>query len=208
MPSSSLTPDTLAQAAAFLASIDPDLGRIYARLGPPPLWERPPGFPTLVWIILEQQVSLASASAAFHKLERALGAVTPEGFVRLSEAELKQIGFSGQKSSYCRLLAQGLLSRQLDVDRLDQLDDLAVRAELVKLKGIGPWTADIYLLMALLRPDIWPAADLALVKAVQEVKSLPARPGPEEMERIAAPWRPWRAVAARMLWQHYLANFA
>lgn len=175
-------------------------------LGLPPLWARQPGFGTLVYIILEQQVSLASARAAFLKLEAALGVVTPGEFLTLSDERLKQIGFSRQKTAYCRHLAQAVLNNDLDLRELEHLEDHSVRSELIRIKGIGAWTADIYLLMALLRPDIWPAGDLALATAMQEVKSLPARPGPQEMEQIASAWHPWRAVAARLLWHHYLSK--
>ena len=199
-----LTTESLAQAAATLAAADPDLGRIYAELGPPPLWARPPGFPTLVWIILEQQVSLASARAAFNKLQGALGQVTPEAFLSLDDAELKVAGFSRQKAGYCRGLARAILDGELDLDSLEALDDDAARVRLVRVKGIGVWTANIYLLMCLLRPDIWPPGDLALAAALQELKGLPARPDSAELARLAEPWRPWRAAAARLLWAYYL----
>ena len=199
-----LTTESLAQAAATLAAADPDQGRIYAELGPPPLWARPPGFPTLVWIILEQQVSLASARAAFNKLQGALGQVTPEAFLSLDDAELKVAGFSRQKAGYCRGLARAILDGELDLDSLEALDDDAARVRLVRVKGIGVWTANIYLLMCLLRPDIWPLGDLALAAALQELKGLPARPDSAELARLAEPWRPWRAAAARLLWAYYL----
>jgi DNA-3-methyladenine glycosylase II len=201
-----LDTETLALGVAFLSEADADLARIHTGLGLPPLWARQPGFPTLVHIILEQQVSLASARAAFRKLEDVLGIITPDPFLTLTDEELKRIGFSRQKTTYCRYLAQAILKNELNVDALEHMDDPAVRTELTRIKGIGPWTADIYLLMALLRPDIWPAGDLALATAMQEVKNLPARPGLDEMERIAASWRPWRAVAARLLWHHYLSK--
>jgi DNA-3-methyladenine glycosylase II len=206
-----LSQETLAQGVEFLSRVDADLGRIAAQLGHPPLWARQPGFPTLVHIILEQQVSLASARAAFAKLQaRTLEAgpgtkgVTPETFLTLDDDELKWIGFSRQKAGYCRELARALLNREIDLDGLAALDDPGVRSTLVKIKGIGPWTAEIYLLMVLLRPDTWPSGDLAIAAAVQELKALQNRPGPLELDQIALPWRPWRAVAARLLWHYYL----
>lgn len=199
-----LTIETLEEGVAFLNGVDPDLARIHATLGSPPLWAREPGFPTLIHIILEQQVSLASAKAAFMKLQEAAGMITPEIFLRYNDDELKRFGFSRQKTSYCRGLAQSILKNEIDLGALDTLDDLSVSSALLKLKGIGPWTADIYLLMVLLRPDSWPSGDLALAVAVQELKGLPSRPTPEELERIALPWKPWRAVAARLLWYFYL----
>jgi DNA-3-methyladenine glycosylase II len=196
--------ENLAQGLDFLSKIDPDLAGTHARLGPPPLWAREPGFPTLVHIILEQQVSLASARAAFTKLKEAAGEITPAAFLEFEPDELKRIGFSRQKAAYCRILASSILNHELDLDNLIRLDDASARSALTRIKGIGPWTADIYLLMVLLRPDSWPIGDLALAVALQELKGLPSRPTPAELERIADPWRPWRAVAARLLWHAYL----
>ncbi len=199
-----LSAETLAKGVVFLCAFDQDLARINAELGLPPLWEREPGFPTLVHIILEQQVSLASARAAFAKLEQAILTITPETFLELKDDELKNIGFSRQKMAYCRGLALAILHNEIDLEGLASLDDRSARSELMKIKGIGLWTADIYLLMGLLRPDIWPAKDLALALAVQELKELSSRPDDEELERIASAWKPWRAVAARLLWHYYL----
>jgi DNA-3-methyladenine glycosylase II len=196
---------SLAVAVNHLAASDPDLARILHLYGMPPLWAREPGFPTLVHIILEQQVSLASAQAAFDRLQAALVTVTPERFLLLSDAELKAIGFSRQKMLYARLLAQAILDRQLDLDALAELPDDEVRVTLKQLKGIGAWTADIYLLMALRRPDIWPQGDLGLLVALQRMKNLALRPTPAEFDLYGAAWRPYRAVAARLLWHFYLS---
>ncbi len=204
MQSFTLDQKSLAEGVAYLCSIDQDLAGIYSRLGLPPLWGREPGFPTLVRIILEQQVSLASARAAFQKLEATLGRVTPENFLRLDDDELKKIGFSRQKAGYCRLLALGIHSQEIDLQALSSLDDASARLALIRIKGIGPWTAEIYLTMVLLRSDAWPAGDMALAAALQKLKGLPARPAPEQMVELAEPWRPWRAVAARLLWHYYL----
>lgn len=200
-----LTQKGIALAANALGEIDPDFARLNAALGAPPLWERDPGFPTLVQIILEQQVSLASAAAAYNKLQEAILEVTPHNFLTLDDVELKKIGFSRQKTGYCRGLAFALAEHTFDLDSVAEMDDQSARTALVSLKGIGRWTADIYLLMALLRPDIWPVGDLALVAALQRLKKMPGRPLPDEFDRIAEPWKPWRAVAARMLWQYYLS---
>jgi DNA-3-methyladenine glycosylase II len=202
-----LTTESIAEGVTYLSAIDPQFARIHAELGPPPLWAREPGFPTLVYIILEQQVSLASARAAFTRLQEALGAITPESFLRFDDAELKRIGFSHQKAGYCRGLALSVLKREIDLEQISQTDDESARAALLNIKGIGPWTADIYLLMALLRPDIWPAGDLALAVAYQKLKGLSVRPTTEELNELATPWRPWRAVAARLLWHYYLSGF-
>ena len=199
-----LTRRSLDQALDFLAEVDNDLGEVLSRLGPPPLWDREPGFPTLIHIILEQQVSLASAKAAFDKLSDTIEPLEPESFLTLDDATLKSVGFSGQKGRYCRELAHALITNTLDLEALPLLPDEGVRAELEKVTGIGPWTSHIYLLMVLLRPDIWPPGDLALAVAVQDIKGLDRRPQPEELQEIAEGWRPWRSVAARVLWHHYL----
>ena len=200
----SLTGKTLQHGIDHLIETDSDLARLVSELGNPPLWAREPGFPTLVHIILEQQVSLASARAAFNRITGAAGRLTPERLLDFADNDLKGFGFSRQKTRYCRELAQAILRKNLDLGGLDTLDDQTVRARLMEIKGIGPWTADIYLLMALLRPDIWPTGDLALAVAVQRIKLMPARPDEETLSRIADPWRPWRAVAARILWHYYL----
>lgn len=201
-----LTADSLLHAVEELCRRDADLAGIVAAFGPPPLWARAPGFPTLLHIILEQQVSLASARAAFERLLIAASPLTPESFLRLDDLKLREIGFSQQKARYGRHLAQVLLDGSLDLDALEGMEVAAAKDALLQVKGIGAWTADIYLLMALGRPDIWPRGDLALVVAAQEVKRLPARPTPEEFEALGLEWRPWRAVAARLLWHHYLSR--
>ncbi len=203
---SRMTGESLDRGLQWLAQVDPDLAGVLARLGPPPLWARPPGFPTLIHIILEQQVSLASARAAFERLLQARSPLTPEGFLTLDGETLRRIGFSRQKSAYCRGLAEQIILGKLDLEALEGLEDEAARERLVQVKGIGAWTADIYLLMALQRPDIWPSGDLALASAVQVVKRLPGRPNPAELEEIGRAWRPWRAAAARLLWHHYLSE--
>ena len=199
-----LTRASLARGVAALSEADADLARVVRAYGAPPLWEREEGFPVLVLVILEQQVSLASALAAFEKLKGAASPLTPESFLALDDRQLRAFGFSRQKALYCRLAARAVLERELDFDALRTLDDDAARAMLLRLKGVGPWTAEIYLLRALLRPDAWPAGDLALQLAAREVKRLPARPSAAELDELAEAWRPWRAVAARLLWLHYL----
>lgn len=206
-----LTLDThsLRRGVRALARRDPDLARLARQYGPPPLWAREPGFPTLIHIILEQQVSLASAQAAFDRLRSACrGRITPRRMLAFTEAGLKRIGFSRQKAGYARELARAIIYRRFNPAELAALPDAAAREALVALKGIGPWSADIYLLMALRRPDVWPPGDLALAVAVQEVKGLAERPSSDELARLSAAWRPWRAVAARLFWQHYLSRRA
>ena len=201
-----LTESTLALAVGELAARDPDLRGIVERFGPPPLWDRPAGFATLAYIVLEQQVSLASAQAAFGRLSAAAGELTPDRFLQFDDAELLAIGFSRQKTAYVRNLARAVASGEIDLDSLAGLTDDVVERSLVALTGIGPWTASIYLMEALLRPDVWPATDMALAAAVAEVKGLGARPGAQKMLALAEPWRPWRSVAARLFWHDYLSR--
>jgi DNA-3-methyladenine glycosylase II len=203
-----LTETTLLHAVEHLSQTDPDLAQIVARFGPPPLWAREPGFPTLVLMILEQQVSLASARAAYDRLAAAVGEITPASVLQLDDATLRTIGFSRQKTAYTRHLAVAIEEGRFDPQALGPMDDDEVRRALVALKGIGPWTAEVYLLMALGRPDAWPHYDLGLIVAAQEIKALPQRPSPQELESLAEPWRPYRAVAARILWHHYLSTRA
>ena len=199
-----LTERTLRHGLTHLADKDRDLARILDESGPPPIWSRTPGFATLVWIILGQQVSLASAQAAFDRLLTAVTPLTPDRFLGLDDAALKTIGFSRQKTGYCRELARAVREATLNLARLDTMPDAEAQAALTQIKGIGPWSAQIYLLMAHLRPDIWPGGDLALARAVHRVKGLPAHPDPAELEGIASAWRPWRSVAARLLWHEYI----
>lgn len=201
-----LTDRSLAQGARALARVDADLAGVIERHGPPPLWGREPGFATLVQIVLEQQVSLASGRAAFARLERAAGRVTPARVAATTERRIRAAGITRQKAAYVRGLAGSIVSGELDVDAIGLLDDDAAHTELVKLKGIGPWSADIYLLMALGRRDVWPRHDLALASAMREVKRLRSLPTPERQLEIAETWRPWRAVAARLMWHHYLST--
>ena len=196
---------SLAKGVAALCKIDNDLNEVIARFGLPPLWAREPGFATLLQIILEQQVSLASAKATFDKLNNAVNQLTPQRFLQFNDAELKSFGFSRQKTRYGRILSESILSGTLDLDALGTLDDKSVHRELTKLTGIGTWTANIYLLMALRRPDIYPTGDIALAKAMQAIKNLAARPSNEEQLAIAEAWKPWRSVAARILWHYYLS---
>ena len=205
-PLTRLSEEFFAQAVLELAQRDPDLALVLEKYGSPPLWVREPGFPTLVYIILEQQVSLASARALYQRLQEVVRPFTPARFLKLTETEMRQLGFSRQKAHYTRLLADAIKHRQFDLQALHDLHDDHAREKLIALKGIGRWTADIYLLSALRRPDIWPVGDLALATAVQEVKRLRLRPSPDKLEKMSAPWRPWRAVAARLFWHAYLSK--
>lgn len=198
--------EALLEGVEWLSRKDPDLKEVIDRYGPPPLWGREPGFPSLVMIILEQQVSLASARSTFNKLIEKVGELNPSTLLSLSDVELREVGFSRQKTRYCRVLAQSILDGETDLDGLELLSDEEVRKRLVSLTGIGDWTAGIYLLMVLRRPDIWPRGDLALNKAMKEVKKLELVPDNDQADKIAENWSPWRSVAARILWHHYLSQ--
>lgn len=199
-----LNEEKFAGAIKYLSERDEDLRGIVKNLGNPPMWNRKPGFPTLLHIILEQQVSLASALAAYNRLLRSVRHLDPENFLKLNDAELLAIGYSRQKTLYSRILAGSMLDGSIDLDKIGKMNDSDARSGLMKLKGIGRWTADIYLLMALGRPDIMPVGDLALEVALQQVKGLKSRPSLEELQNISNAWKPWRAVAARILWHYYL----
>ncbi len=185
---------------------DPDLERVRQCFGDAPNWRRPPGFATLIHIILEQQVSLASAQAAFDKLCEIVSPLTPQGFLSLDDAALKNAFFSRQKLRYSRELANAIVTGKLELEALESRSDDEVRQKLTSIPGIGPWTADIYLMMALGREDIFPVGDLALAIAVQEIKGLAVRPKPSELSLIAEAWRPERSSAARLLWHYYLSR--
>lgn len=189
-----------------LTSRDRELCAVVDRYGAPPLWGRKPGFPTLVKIILEQQVSLASAEATYLKLLRIAEPLAPDTFLALSDGALRQAGFSRQKTRYCRILAESIRSGVLDLVALESMNEDEATGRLTSLKGVGPWTASIYLLMALGRQDVWPRGDLALLKAMRDLKGLSDVPGDGAAAEIAEGWRPWRAVAARILWHFYLSE--
>jgi DNA-3-methyladenine glycosylase II len=206
MKQSALTEATLAAAARKLAKRDADLARILKKLGPPPLWARPGGFSTLVKIILEQQVSLASAASLFARVNAGVAPFRPARVLELGEPHLKSLGLTRQKTTYCLALANAIHNKQLQLSRLPHLNDDEVRAALTSVKGLGAWSADVYLLMVLRRPDVFPVNDLALVTAVTKLKRLRERPDSRQFLTMAEQWRPYRSVAARMLWQFYLAK--
>jgi DNA-3-methyladenine glycosylase II len=204
-----LTMRSLRLAVGELASGDPQLAGIVADHGPPPLWDRTPGFATLVRIILEQQVSLASAAALFTRFEKHCdGPVTPARVVAVGESGLLSLGFTRQKARYVVGLAGQLESGSIQLERIERLADDAARDALLHIPGVGPWTAGVYLLMALRRPDVWPPGDLGLHKSMAEVRGLKTVPTSEQAAAYARRWSPWRAVAARLLWHAYLARRA
>jgi len=198
----------LLKAVKILSKKDKDLAALYKADGVPPLWARRPGFRTLIKIILEQQVSLASAKAVYKKLERNIKPFTPIRFEELGIDYLKSLGVTRQKSSYCMILAAAIINDKLDLKSLNKLNDDDAKEILTWIKGIGSWTADIYLLMALRRADIWPSGDIALASSMKKIKKLRSYPSNEKQIKIAEKWQPYRSVAARMLWKHYLNNKA
>ena len=196
----------LLEAVKYLSKKDKDLAALYEADGVPPLWARRPGFTTLIKIILEQQVSLASAKAVYKKLERNINPFTPTRFEELGIEYLKSLGVTRQKSSYCINIAAAILDDKLDLKSLNNMNDNDAKEMLCRIKGIGSWTADIYLLMALRRSDIWPTEDIALASSMRRIKRLRSYPTYEKQIKIAEKWQPFRSVAARMLWQHYINN--
>ena len=200
------TEDDFRAAAHILATADDALEAALARFGDPDFWHREPGFATLVLFILEQQVSLASGAAAFNRLRMRIGEVTPEGVLLPTDEELRADGFSRQKARYVRELARAVLDGRIDLDGLGSISDDKVRQELTGLIGIGPWTADVYLLSCLRRPDIWPVFDRALQVSTAEVLGLETAPNPTQLLAIGERWRPHRSTAARIMWHSYLSK--
>lgn len=187
-----------------LMALDADLAGIILRHGYPPMWTRPATFQTLILMILEQQVSLASAYAAFKKLKEKIGTVTPAKILALTDIELRSCYFSRQKIVYARELANAVQTKRLRLKKLSQGTNEEIRAELIKIKGIGNWTVDVYLMHALQRTDLFPLGDIALVNSLKEVKQLHAKISREEMLAIAEPWRPYRTIASMILWHAYI----
>jgi DNA-3-methyladenine glycosylase II len=189
---------------ANLARQDADLKQIIRRSGYPPMWTRPASFQSLILFILEQQVSLASAYAAFKKLKERMGFVTPSKILSLSDAELRGCYFSRQKIMYVRELAKTIQNKKLILKQLTNKHEDEIRHDLKKIKGIGDWTVDVYLMHSLQRTDLFPLGDIALVNSLKEVKLLPKDISKEEMLKIAEPWRPYRTIAAMILWHAYI----
>ncbi len=186
-----------------LAARDPEIAEAYARCGLPPERSSEPGFAGLIRMIAGQQVSVQSARAIVGRLEARVDPLTAGQFLKASEDDLKAVGLSRPKLRYGRILAEEIASGALDIDGLANLDDAAAIAALTRVKGIGQWTAEIYLLFALGRPDVWPVGDLALCVAAQHLKKLENRPEPQSMLALGEAWRPYRSTVARFLWHLY-----
>ena len=196
--------DNFYQFCDVLAKKDRDLRTIIKQYGYPPMWTRPATFQTLILFILEQQVSLASAYAAFKKLKERVGYVTPAKILSLTDAELRSCYFSRQKIIYARELAKAVQSKQLRLNKIAISHEDEIRLELKKIKGIGDWTVDVYLMHALQRTDLFPLGDIALVNSLKEIKELHPQTTKEKMLSIAESWRPYRTIASMILWHAYI----
>ena len=182
---------------------DAQLARVYRITGLPPLRRQPGGFAALLYMITEQMISLKAAAAIWQRVESAFHPFDPSHMATASEQDYRTCGLSGPKLNAMRALSAAVVDGSLDLQGLQTLDDAGVVTALTGVKGIGDWTAQIYLLACLGRPDAWPAGDVALQTAIHKMLALPARPKAGEMLEIAEDWRPLRAIAARLLWAYY-----
>jgi DNA-3-methyladenine glycosylase II len=198
-----LDPALLARGLDALCGADPEFAAARARIGDPNLRTRDPGFVTLLDVILGQQLSTASAGAIRARIHALVQPLTPENYLAIPVDSLLKAGLSRQKLAYSRDLAAASLDGRVDFARLHTIDDETAIEHLISIKGIGRWTAEIYLLFSLGRCDVWPAEDLALQVALQHLKQLDERPRGKVMRALGEPWRPWRGVGAYFLWHVY-----
>lgn len=189
-----------------LSQNDKHLHAIIQQYGYPPMWKREPSFATLVHIILEQQVSLASAKAAFLKLEEKIKIITPKNLLALTDEELKACYFSRQKIIYARDLAVKVLNKELIIENLSSLSNDEVSHQLKKVKGIGEWTANVFLMFALQRTDCFAHGDIALIASIKELKNKGNHISYEQLVKVSNKWKPYRTVACFILWHHYLSK--
>lgn len=189
-----------------LALKDKDFQKIIQQYGYPPQWRREPSFATLIHIILEQQVSLASAKAAFDKLQSYIGDITPANILRLSDEELRSCYFSRQKANYARNLSTAVINDELIIEKLVLQNDEAIRVQLKKIKGIGDWTVDVFLMMCLQSADIFPYGDIAAMNSLKYIKQISSQAPNKELFRIVESWKPYRSVAAYLLWHAYICR--
>lgn len=193
----------VAEGLAGLAQIDPRLAQAIELAGPVPLRRRPPGYASLAEIIVSQMVSKASANALLRKLQASIGEITPEAVLVLDDAGARAVGLSGAKTATLRLVAEAVLAGKLDLDHLCTVPGKAALAEMTAVRGVGPWTAEVYLLFCAGHADVFPSGDVALQSAAARVLELESRPAPKALAGIAESWSPWRGVAARLLWAYY-----
>lgn len=198
-----LSKAAIAAGRAELAKADKDMAGLIKTIKVLPPRARPQDFDGLVQIIVGQQVSAAAGTSMIKKLREGVGEFTPDNFLRYEVDELRKYSLSRQKATYCLSLAQHIMDGSLQIDKLSKLDNDEVCRQLTQVKGIGTWTAQIYCLACLRRPDVMPSGDLALQVAVQRLKKLPERPTAAQLDEIALAWRPWRSLAARLLWEYY-----
>jgi len=201
-----ITKEIFKQAVETLSKGDPDLNMFYRTCGLPLLRTRPPGYGTLLKVICAQQVSTAAARAITGRLDAISKPMTPEKFMGLSDKKVREIGLSRQKENYGRGIAEAIINGTFSLRRIANMRDEQAIAEMMNLKGIGRWTAEVYLIFALRRPDLWPIDDLGIVKGVMGMKGLTSRPSRQELLQIGELYKPWRSAAARMMW-HYTNVF-
>ncbi|HSM44796.1 MAG TPA: hypothetical protein VK969_07255, partial [Acidimicrobiia bacterium] len=201
-----LDEETFRLAVDLLTAEDEGLARVVERWGLPEFWHRRPGFETLVLLILEQQVSLESGAAMYRRLAGLLGEVSPENTLAAGPDQLRAIGVTRQKTGYLIELSRMLVEGELELETLESQPVAMARGTLIAIKGIGPWTADAYLLSASRRPDLWPVGDRALQVGTAETLEMSRAPDEEQLELLGEPWRPIRAAAARLIWHAYLSE--
>jgi len=199
------TPANYQSLCDELGKRDAELQNIIDTYGYPPFWSRTNSFESLVHIILEQQVSLAAANSALNKLKERVQEITPARILLLSDEEMRACYVSRQKNGYIKYMAEALISGQINLEEFPTLPDDEVRAKLVALKGIGNWTADVYMISALHRADLFPIGDLAAVNALKRIKNLPKETSQEKLLEIAEGWAPYRTLGAKLLWHYYLS---
>ena len=201
-----LTSETYSRAVSVLCMQESSFASVVSKWGNPPFWTHSPGFPGIVIDYFGATGFPGIGTGSVHQAGKCYRFIHPESFLSLDDDTLRAIGFSRQKASYVRGVARGIMAGEIDLEALESMDNDDARKYLMELRGIGAWTADTYLLFSLRRADVWPSGDLALSKAIQGLRFLAQTPGSEEVDGIARHWRPWRAVAARILWHHYLCE--
>ncbi|MCQ6959622.1 DNA-3-methyladenine glycosylase family protein [Mucilaginibacter aquariorum] len=189
-----------------LGQMDADFAKVIDLYGYPPFWSRPNTFESLVHIILEQQVSLASALSALNKLRERVQEITPARILLLTDAEMRECYCSRQKTAYIKYLAEAIIAGQINLEAFAQMEDEDIRRQLIALKGIGNWTVDVYVMFALQHTDVFPVGDLAIVNSIKRLKALPKETTKEELGLIAEQWKPYRTVASMLLWHYYLSD--
>ena len=204
----SLTRETLLPAVTSLCAQDSLMNSLVEEFGPPPLWQRTQSLETLIHVVLEQKVSLASAKAVMLRVKKLAPSLSPMEFLAVPESALRDAGVSERKVSYCRSIAEAMVSGELDLKALRRCSNDEVMQSLIRIRGIGPWTAGVYLLMAMRRSDAWASGDRALVVSYAQCTGAKDIPSYPELDDIAKRWAPYRGVAARVLWHAYLSRAA